>query len=137
MFASEVRRQRLSCMRGLRQWRWHVNEVYVKIDGEMHYLAGSGLRGRDSRKFVTQTRDKLAALIFVEKALKRHGSSKAIATYGLATKHILIRLTEPRPAPANAHRSAIVREWVLERYAGIFLGFAVYFLIPLSSVRAR
>ena len=25
-------------MRGFRQWRWHLDEVYVKINGEMHYL---------------------------------------------------------------------------------------------------
>ncbi len=25
-------------MRGLRHWRWHLDKVYVKIDGEMHYL---------------------------------------------------------------------------------------------------
>nr|WP_279587904.1 DDE-type integrase/transposase/recombinase [Sphingomonas vulcanisoli] len=25
-------------MRGFRHWRWHLDEVYVKIGGEMHYL---------------------------------------------------------------------------------------------------
>jgi hypothetical protein len=29
--AGEVRRQRVSRMRGFRQWRWHLDEVYVKI----------------------------------------------------------------------------------------------------------
>ena len=38
MFAAEVRRQRVSRMRGFRQWKWHLDEVYVKINGEMHYL---------------------------------------------------------------------------------------------------
>jgi putative transposase len=38
LFASDVRRQRVSRMRGLRQWKWHLDEVYVKINGEMHYL---------------------------------------------------------------------------------------------------
>ncbi len=31
LFAADVRRQRLSRMRGFCQWRWHLDEVYVKI----------------------------------------------------------------------------------------------------------
>ena len=38
MFAGEIWRQRVNRMRGFRQWRWHVDEVCVKINGEMHYL---------------------------------------------------------------------------------------------------
>ncbi len=38
MFAADVRRQRVSRMRGFRQWKWHLDEVYVKVGGEMHYL---------------------------------------------------------------------------------------------------
>lgn len=30
--------QRVSRMKGFRQWKWHLDEVYVKINGEMHYL---------------------------------------------------------------------------------------------------
>lgn len=25
-------------MKGLRQWKWHLDEMYVKINCEMHYL---------------------------------------------------------------------------------------------------
>jgi putative transposase len=38
MFAADIRRQRLSRMKGFRQWKRHVHEAYVKINGEMHYL---------------------------------------------------------------------------------------------------
>lgn len=38
MFAADIRRQRVNRMKGFRHWRWHLDEVYVKIDGEMHYL---------------------------------------------------------------------------------------------------
>jgi putative transposase len=38
MFASEIRRQWASRMRGLRRWRWHLDEVFVKINDERHYL---------------------------------------------------------------------------------------------------
>ena len=38
MFASEIRRRRVERMRSVRQWRWHLDEVLVKINGETHYL---------------------------------------------------------------------------------------------------
>lgn len=38
MFAGEVRRRRVSYMRGFRQWRWQLDEVFVTINGEPHYL---------------------------------------------------------------------------------------------------
>ena len=38
MFAADIRRQRVSRMRGLRHWRWHLDEVFVKINGGRPYL---------------------------------------------------------------------------------------------------
>ena len=38
MFAGDIRRQRVSRMRGVTFWRWHLDEVYLTITGEMHYL---------------------------------------------------------------------------------------------------
>lgn len=35
MFADDIRRQRVSCMSGFRLWRWHLEEMYVKLNGEM------------------------------------------------------------------------------------------------------
>ena len=35
LFASNIRRQRTSTMCGFRQWRWHLDEMYVKLNGEM------------------------------------------------------------------------------------------------------
>jgi len=29
MFAGDIRRQRVSRMKGFRQWKWHLDEVYV------------------------------------------------------------------------------------------------------------
>ena len=37
ILAGEIRRKRTSYMRGFHQWRWHLDEMYVKINGEMHY----------------------------------------------------------------------------------------------------
>ena len=38
MFAADIKRQRISRMRGFRLWRWHLDEMFVKINGETHYL---------------------------------------------------------------------------------------------------
>jgi putative transposase len=84
MFAADIRRQRVSSMRGCRQWRWHLDEMYVKINGEMHYLwRAVDHEGEILESFVTKERDKAAALKFMKKALKRYGSPEAITTDGL------------------------------------------------------
>ena len=33
LFATDIQRQRMSRMRGMRQWRWHLDEMYVKANG--------------------------------------------------------------------------------------------------------
>ena len=38
MFAGGIGRQRVSAMRRFRYWRWHLDEVYMKINGEVRYL---------------------------------------------------------------------------------------------------
>ena len=38
MFAAEIRRKRVDYMRSFTHWRWRLDEVYVKINGEMRYL---------------------------------------------------------------------------------------------------
>ena len=40
MFAAEIRKKRVDRMRAHTHWRWHLDEVYVKINGEMRYLYG-------------------------------------------------------------------------------------------------
>ena len=84
MFAGEIRRKRIDRMRSFTPWRWHLDEVYVKINGEMHYLwRAVDHEGEVLESYVTKTRDKAAALSFIKKALKRHGRPKAIVTDGL------------------------------------------------------
>ena len=84
MFAGEIRRKRVNRMRNVRHWRWHLDEMYVKLNGEMVYL----WRAVDHEweileSYVTRTRDKDAALTFMKKALKRHGAPATIVTDGL------------------------------------------------------
>lgn len=35
VFAGDTRGQRVSRTRGFRHWRWHMDEMYVKLDREM------------------------------------------------------------------------------------------------------
>jgi putative transposase len=38
MFAAEIRGRREQAMRACRKWQWHLDEVYLKINGVKHYL---------------------------------------------------------------------------------------------------
>jgi putative transposase len=38
LFAVEICRNRVSRMRSYSNWQWHLDEVFVKINGETHYL---------------------------------------------------------------------------------------------------
>ena len=39
MFAAAIKKRRLH-HRSFSQWRWHLDEVFVRINGETHYLWG-------------------------------------------------------------------------------------------------
>ena len=78
MFAGDIRRQRVSRMKVVTHWRWHLDEMYVKINGERHYLwRAVDHEGEILESFATKTRDKAAALTCMKKALKRHGSPRS------------------------------------------------------------
>ena len=48
--------------------KWHLDEVYVKINGEMHYLwRAVDQEGEVLESYVTKTRDKAAALTFIKR----------------------------------------------------------------------
>lgn len=84
MFVAEIRRKRVDHMRSYTHWRWHLDEVYVKINGEMHYLwRAVDHEGEVLESFATKTRDKAAALTFMKKLMKRHGRAKGVTTDGL------------------------------------------------------
>jgi putative transposase len=84
MFAAEIRRKRVSHMRQFTHWKWHLDEVYVKINGQMRYLwRAVDHEGEVLESYLTVERDKAAAMRFVRKAMKRHGRPKAIVTDGL------------------------------------------------------
>ena len=94
MFAAEIRRKRVGWLRAATHWRWHLDEVFVKINGERHYLwRAVDHEGEVLESFVTKTRDKRAALKFLKKSLKRRGRAREIVTdrlrsYGAALRDL-------------------------------------------------
>ncbi|MCF1709457.1 IS6 family transposase [Tabrizicola sp. J26] len=94
LFAAEVRRRRVDRMRPCRQWRWHLDEMFVKINGETHYLwRAVDHEGEVLESYVTKSRDRRAALSFLKRAMKRHGRpnelvSDRLRSYGAALKDL-------------------------------------------------
>ena len=80
MFAAEIRKRRLhhgaySC------WRWHLDEVFVRINGKTHYLwRAVDHEGEVLEVFATKRRDRKAALKFLKRAMKRYGRPWSIVT---------------------------------------------------------
>ena len=90
-FASEIRHRRVGYGS---KWRWHLDEVFVKIGGKNFYLwRAVDHEGEVLESFVTMRRDKRAALKFLRKTMKKHGSPSKIITdklrsYGAALKEL-------------------------------------------------
>jgi len=94
MLAAEIRHKRVVRMRSLPHWRWHLDEVFVKINGVTHFLwRAIDHEGEVLEALVTTRRDRKAALKFLRITMKRHGPAHACATdelrrYGAAMKAI-------------------------------------------------
>ncbi|TMV09141.1 IS6 family transposase [Ruegeria sediminis] len=81
MFAAEIRRRRAERLRSGRQWQWHVDEVFVKINGERHYMSRAvDHEGEILESVVTKRRNKRAALKFLRKLMRRYGQPDVLVT---------------------------------------------------------
>jgi putative transposase len=130
MFPSDIRRQRISRMRDFRNWRWHVDEVFVKINGETHYLwRAVDHEGEILESCVTKKRDKSAALRFFKKTRKHHGKVENIVTDGLksypAAMRVLGNLERQEVGrwknnrAENSHLPFRRKERVMQRFRGM------------------
>jgi putative transposase len=117
LFAGKIRRQRSNYLRQLTQWKWHLDEVFVKINGETYYMwRAVDHEGEVLEAYVTKRRNKSAALKFLKKAMKRYGSPHTVVTdrlksYGAAMKDI-----------GNKHRQEVGR-WINNRCENSHLPF--------------
>ena len=104
-------------MRGFRHWRWHLDEMYVKLNGEMVYLwRAVDHEGEILESYITKKRDKAAALTFMKKTLKRHGRADQIVTDGLRSYPAAMREL------GNLDRREMGR-WINNRVENSYLPF--------------
>ncbi len=81
LFAREIRKKRLHPPQNHSNWKWHLDEVFVKINGETHYLwRAVDHEGEVLECFVSKRRDRNAALVFLKKIMKRYGRPNKIVT---------------------------------------------------------
>ena len=79
-FAAEIRKRRVR-RRFYSLWRWHLDEVFVRINGKTHYLwRAVDHEGEVVEVFVTKRRDRRAAREFLTRAMKRYGRPASIVT---------------------------------------------------------
>ena len=91
IFAAEIRKRRVR-NRSFSHWRWHLDEVFVKINGETHYLwRAVDHEGEVLEAFATKRRYRKAAIRFLKKAMKRYGAPKVIVTDRLGSYRSAIK----------------------------------------------
>ena len=92
MMAREIKKRRSQQLRQVTQWRWHLDEVFVKISGQTHYLwRAVDHEGEVLESYVTKTRDKASALKFLKKAMKRYGNPQEVVTDRLRSYRAAMR----------------------------------------------
>ena len=105
MFAGEIRKKRVQAMRQHTHWRWHLDEMFVRINGKQKYLwRAVDHEGEVLESFVTETRDKAAALKFIKKAMKRHGRAREIVTDGLRSYGAALKALNAKSLQAPVKR---------------------------------
>jgi putative transposase len=83
MFAAEIRKKRVAHSRGCPQWRWHLDEVFVKVNGKLCYLwRAVDHEGEVLEAVVTAKRDKTTALKLLKRVMKRYGAHRRVVTDG-------------------------------------------------------
>ena len=84
MFAAEIRKRHVAHMRGYPQRRWHLDEVFVKVNGKLRYLwRAVDHEGEVLEAGVTAKRDKAAALKLLKRIMKKYGAPRSFVTDGL------------------------------------------------------
>jgi putative transposase len=127
MFAAEIRKRRVAHTRSYPQWRWHLDEVFVKINGKLRYLwRAVDHEGEVLDAVVTSKRDKASALKLLKRIMKKYGPPRSVVTDGLraypaamneigtATRHeVGIRLNN---RAENSHQPFRRRERAMQRF---------------------
>jgi putative transposase len=129
LFAAEIRKRRVG-LQSYSNWRWHLDEVFVRINGETHYLwRAVDHEGEVLEVFATKRRDRKAAVKFLKRAMKRYGQPTTIVTdrlrsYGAAMNvignaagHTCSRWLNNRAE--NSHQPFRRREGAMARFRDV------------------
>ena len=93
MFAREIRKKWIHPSADYSNWRWHQDEIFVKINGETHYLwRAVDHEGEVLEAFASKRHDRKAALVFLKKIMKRYGRPLAIVTDRLRSYRATMKL---------------------------------------------
>jgi putative transposase len=127
MFAAEIRKRRVKQMRCHPQWRWHLDEVFVKVNGKLCYLwRAVDHEGEVLEAVVTVKRDKAAALKLLKRVMKKYGRPGIIVTdrlraysaamdeIGVVDRHAVGRRLNNRAE--NSHQPFRRRERAMQRF---------------------
>src|SRR6266481_1720542 len=130
MFAAEIRKKRVALMRGYPQWRWHLDEAFVKVNGKLCYLwRAIDHEGHVLEAVVTAKRDKAAALKLLKRVMKKYGRPRIIVTDRLraysaamveirvADRHEVGRRLNNRAE--NSHQPFRRRERAMQRFRSV------------------
>ena len=83
MSAAEIRKKRVAHMHGYPQWLWHLDEVFVKVNGKLCYLwRAVDQESEVLESVVTAKRDKAAAVKFLKRIMKKYGLPRRMVTDG-------------------------------------------------------
>jgi putative transposase len=92
MFAAQIRKKRVAD-KNFSNWAWYLDEVFVKINGELHYLwRAVDHEGEVLEAYVTKRRDRKAALRFLRRTMKRYGNPDVVVTDRLRSYRAAMKL---------------------------------------------
>ena len=128
MFAAEIRKRRIY-HGSYSNWRWHLDEVFVRINGKIRYLwRAVDHEGEVLEVFATKRRDRKAALRFLKRAMKRYGRPGSIVTDRLPSYRAAMNLIGNAAAQTcgrwlnnrseNSHQPFRRRERAMAKFRG-------------------
>ena len=101
LFAAEIRKRRVH-RHWYSNWRWHLDEVFVRINGQTYYLWHAvDHEGEVLEVFATKRRNCRAALRFLKRAMKRYGRPASVVTDGLPSYRAAFSVSGQLPAVAG------------------------------------
>lgn len=129
MFASEIRKRRVQ-RRCYSQWCWYLDGVFVRINGEMHYLwRAVDHEGKVLEVFASKRRNRGAALAFLKKEMRRYGRPHSVVTDRLRSYRAALTLIGNNRAQTcgrwlnnraeNSHQPFRRREGAMARFRDV------------------